>query len=63
VAPDLNPGGEWEFTGLTYPDTAAGLAACNTEGRYLITEYHSTDETYECQGAYQLWVYFAASGF
>lgn len=63
VVPDLSPGGQWEFSGLTYPDTSAGLAACNAEGRYLITEYHNTDQSYECEPAYQLWIYFDASGF
>jgi hypothetical protein len=63
AAPDLSPGGQWEFSGLTYPDTSAGLAACNAEGRYLVTEYHTTDQSYDCEGAYQLWIYFDASGF
>jgi|HubBroStandDraft_5_1064220.scaffolds.fasta_scaffold749147_2 hypothetical protein len=63
AAPNLAPGGQWEFSGLTYPDTSAGLAACNTEGRYLITTYHNTDQTYNCEPAYQLWIYFDGSGF
>jgi hypothetical protein len=62
VAPDLNGGGTWQLE-ATYPDTSAGLAACNAEGRYLITTYPTTDESYECEPAYQLWIWFDASGF
>jgi hypothetical protein len=63
VVPDLGSGGEWQFTGLTYPDTSAGLAACEAEGRYLVTTYHNTDQSYQCEGAYQLWIWFDATGF
>lgn len=63
AAPDLAPGGQWEFSGLTYPDTSAGLAACNAEGRYLITTYHNTDQSYNCEPAYQLWIFFDGTGF
>jgi hypothetical protein len=63
AVPDLNGGGQWEFTGLTYPDTSAGLAACNAEGRYLVTTYRNTDESYNCEPAYQLWIYFDPTGF
>lgn len=59
AVPDLPPG-EWEFTGLTYPDTSAGLAACEAEGLHLIITY-PTDISYNCLGAYQLWIYFNAT--
>jgi hypothetical protein len=62
VVPDIPPNGQWQFTGLTYPDTSAGLAACEAEGAHLVTTYHATDITYACQGAYQLWIYFVAGG-
>jgi hypothetical protein len=62
VSPDLNGGGSWQLE-ATYPDTSAGLAACNTEGRYLITTYPKTDESYTCRPAYQLWIYFNPTGF
>lgn len=58
AVPDL-PYGQWEFTGLTYPDTSAGLAACEAEGLHDIVTYR-TDISYECLGAYQLWIYFNA---
>jgi hypothetical protein len=62
AVPDIPPNGQWQFTGLTYPDTSAGLAACEAEGEYLVTTYHTTDITYDCEGAYQLWIYFEAGG-
>jgi hypothetical protein len=62
ATPDLNGGGSWVLNS-TYPDTPAGLAACNAEGRYLVTTYHTTDETYVCEGSYQLWIYFDPYGF
>ncbi|HEY1920015.1 MAG TPA: hypothetical protein VGH27_30960 [Streptosporangiaceae bacterium] len=54
------PDGEifW-FSGDTYPDTAAGLAACNTEGTY---ERAHGVSTYSCwlgnpdAGLYGLWL-------
>lgn len=62
AGPGLSPGGQWQYSGLSYPNTPAGLTACNTEGRYLITTYHSTDQTYQCRPAYQLWIYFLGAG-
>lgn len=56
ITPDIAPAGEWQVV-ATYPDTPAGYTACNTEGAYLVRTYR-TDETYACDGAYTLLVYF-----
>jgi hypothetical protein len=60
VASSVKPSGEifW-FSGKTYPDTAAGLAACNAEGTY---ERAHGVSTYSCwlgnpdAGLYGLWL-------
>jgi hypothetical protein len=50
----------WEFYGTTYPDTSAGLAACNAEGSYL-HQQNSRVITWSCElgnpnsGLYNLW--------
>jgi hypothetical protein len=62
LAPDLNGHGAWIYSGLSYPDTAAGLSACNAEGRAVIAEDWPTIQNYECQNAYQLWLYYPGGG-
>ena len=60
AAVSVRPDGEifW-FTGDTYPDTAAGLAACNAEGAY---ERAHGVATWSCwlgnpnAGVYNLWL-------
>jgi hypothetical protein len=50
------------FTGLTYPDTSAGLAACGSEGQELVYISDGEDIDYSCQlgnpdaGVYNLWI-------
>jgi hypothetical protein len=50
------------FTGLTYPDTSAGLAACTSEGEELVYISDGEDINYSCQlgnpdaGVYNLWI-------
>lgn len=50
----------WVFTGYTYPDTSAGLAACDAKGQSLLNQYVTH---YMCPlsdpdaGVYNLWVY------
>jgi hypothetical protein len=51
------------FTGYTYPDTAAGLSDCDTEGAYLVANSVDGDFVgYYCTvgdpdaGVYNLWV-------
>jgi hypothetical protein len=57
------------FTGLTYPDTSAGLSACDTEGASLLTFPYGAVYGYNCElgnpdaGVYNLWLfYFKKSG-
>ena len=64
AAPNIPPGAEWEFTGATYPDTSAGLLACNSEGKFLVVTYPKTDISWFCRlgspdsGVYNLWILF-----
>jgi hypothetical protein len=50
------------FTGLTYPDTPAGLTACQEEGEELVYISDGEDINYSCQlgnpdaGVYNLWI-------
>jgi hypothetical protein len=50
------------FTGLTYPDTSAGLTACDEEGQELVYISNGEDINYTCQlgnpdaGVYNLWI-------
>jgi hypothetical protein len=50
------------FTGLTYPDTSAGLTACDEEGGELVYISDGEDLGYNCQlgnpdaGVYNLWI-------
>jgi|HubBroStandDraft_4_1064222.scaffolds.fasta_scaffold833438_2 hypothetical protein len=60
AAASVRPDGEiWWFSGHTYADTAAGLAACNAEGTY---ERAHGVATYSCwlgnpdAGLYGLWL-------
>jgi hypothetical protein len=55
----IEPG--WYFTGDTYPVTAAGGAACEDEGKYIVE--HTSFTTYQCrlddpyENKINLWVY------
>lgn len=67
VQPGLPPAGEWQFSGFDYPGTAAGLADCNAEGRYLLATYPHTDVSMICRAGspdpgYDLWIYFVPGG-
>jgi predicted lipoprotein with Yx(FWY)xxD motif len=50
------------FTGYTYPDTSAGLSACDTEGAYLFDNSDGNFVGSYCSlgdpdaGVYNLWV-------
>jgi hypothetical protein len=50
------------YTGLTYPDTSAGLSACDAEGAYLVAHGEGEVPGYYCTlgnpnaGVYNLWV-------
>jgi hypothetical protein len=50
------------YTGLTYPDTSAGLSACDAEGAYLQANGQGEIPGYYCTlgnpnaGVYNLWV-------
>ena len=56
------------FEGLTYPDTSAGLAACDTEGRDLVAASNGDDINFTCPlgdpdpGVYNLWIEFFKPG-
>lgn len=49
------------FTGITYPDTSAGLSACQAQGNYIVTDPGSHTIGYQCPlgdpdaGVYNLW--------
>jgi hypothetical protein len=64
ASPDLPPGSSWGFTGLTYPDTTAGLEACHAEGAYWLKAVPSQNLAFECllndpdSGVYNLWILF-----
>lgn len=64
AAPNIPPNAQWEFEGATYPDTSAGLLACNTEGKDLVVTYPKTDISWNCRlgspdsGVYNLWILF-----
>jgi hypothetical protein len=62
LAPDLNGHGAWIYSGLSYPDTSAGLSACETEGAHVIEADWPTIQNYECLGVYQLWFYYPGGG-
>ena len=57
AAPDIPLNGKWQEV-ASYPDTSAGLAACNAEGIHLLTTEKGTATNYSCDGAYVLVVYF-----
>jgi hypothetical protein len=67
ASPDIEPGAEWGFTGLTYPDTSAGLSACHAEGLYWEESVPSQNLAYECllsdpdSGVYNLWILFESA--
>jgi hypothetical protein len=67
ASPAIEPGSEWEFSGLTYPDTTAGLAACHAEGVYFHESVPSQNLAYECllndpdSGVYNLWILFESA--
>ena len=64
AAPNIPPNAQWQFEGATYPDTSAGLVACNSEGKLLFEEYPKTDLSWNCRlgspdsGVYNLWILF-----
>jgi hypothetical protein len=64
VAPNIPPNAQWEFEGATYPNTSAGLLACNSEGKLLFETYPKTDISWNCRlgspdsGVYNLWILF-----
>jgi hypothetical protein len=64
AVPNIPPGAQWEFEGATYPDTSAGLAACNSEGKLLFVQFPKTDISWNCRlgspysGVYNLWILF-----
>jgi hypothetical protein len=63
VKPDLPGGSQWEFSGLTYPDTSAGLTACHAEGLYFMKSVPSQNLAFECllndpDSGYNLWILF-----
>jgi len=64
AAPNIPPNAQWQFEGATYPNTSAGLAACNSEGKLLVEEYPKTDISWNCRlgspdsGVYNLWILF-----
>jgi len=64
ASPDIEPNTTWDFTGLTYPDTSAGQAACLAEGEYWHTSDPSQNIAWECllsdpdSGVYNLWILF-----
>jgi hypothetical protein len=65
AVPDIPPGSQWEFFGLTYPDTSAGLAACNEEGSYLHRTVPNQDLSWKCSlndpdSGYNLWILFVS---
>jgi hypothetical protein len=51
------------YYGLSYPDTAAGLAACNAEGKSVVAGRSGVYAGYECilgnpnVDRYNLWVW------
>jgi hypothetical protein len=57
------------FTGLTYPDTSAGLSACDEEGEELVYISDGEDVGYSCQlgnpdaGVYNLWISYWKPGY
>jgi hypothetical protein len=61
VRPAVQP--VWLFFGSTYPDTSAGLAACNADGAALIADNSPEWSRWQCRlntphaGSYNLWVY------
>jgi hypothetical protein len=62
--PDIPPGAQWTYFGLTYPDTVAGSQACAKEGEYLHETVPQQNLAWECRlgspnaGVYNLWVLF-----
>lgn len=65
VTPGIAPNGQWEYSGLSYPDTPAGLAACNAEGEYLFSQNPHVDQNWSCKpypNSYELWIYFVSGG-
>jgi hypothetical protein len=61
--PDIPIGSQWLFFGSVYPDTAAGLGACNSEGIYLVVHAPANDKSWECRlnspdAGYDLWVLY-----
>jgi hypothetical protein len=64
AVPDIPIGSQWEFFGLTYPDTSAGLSACSAEGLYLHETVPTQNLGWECRlnspdsGRYNLWILF-----
>jgi hypothetical protein len=62
AAPSVQPGEKWEFTGNTFQDNSAGLAACNTEGKADHQQAPGVNLAYECalsspiSGVYNLWL-------
>jgi hypothetical protein len=64
VSPNLEPGTQWDYFGLTYPDTTAGLEACHAEGASLQEGVPTQDLASECllgnpnKGVYNLWILF-----
>jgi len=60
----MEPNTQWEFSGLTYPDTNAGLGACNAEGLYFHETVPAQNIAWQCQlgnpnaGVYNLWILF-----
>jgi hypothetical protein len=56
------PPGEWEFYGITYPDTSAGLKACNAAGLALVVQNPRSYANWKCilndpNAGYNLWLY------
>jgi len=62
--PNIPPNTQWEFSGLTYPDTNAGLTACHQEGVLLHQGAPTADIAWQCQlgnpdaGVWNLWILF-----
>jgi hypothetical protein len=67
ATPDIEPNTQWEFFGLTYPDTSAGLAACNAEGSALHQALPQQNIFWQCRlntpdPGYDLWIFFHSEG-
>jgi hypothetical protein len=63
VKPDFPIGAQWEFSGLTYPDTATGGEACAAEGEYFVKTVPSQNLAWQCKlndpdSGYNLWILF-----